>query len=73
MPGASTRGSTGCAELRKVLPESTYPIIDVPLNHSILHTLFDAKRIPQIPAIGNAGRTDAPTSDGTTPQTTSRT
>jgi hypothetical protein len=44
-------------ELRKVLPESTYPIIDVPLNHSILHTLFDSKRVPQIPAIGNAGRT----------------
>ena len=48
-------------ELRKVLPESTYPIIDVPLNHSILHTLFDSKRVPQIPAIGNSyrgGRTD---------------
>jgi hypothetical protein len=43
-------------ELRKVLPENTHPVIDVPLNHSILHTLFDAKRIPQIPAIGNAGR-----------------
>jgi hypothetical protein len=43
-------------QLRKVLPEGTYPIFDVPLNHSILHTLFDSKRIPQIPAIGNAGR-----------------
>ena len=43
-------------EARKVLPEGTHPIIDVPLNHSILHTLFDAKRVPQIPAIGNAGR-----------------
>ena len=41
-------------EARKVLPEGT--IIDVPLHHSILHTLFDAKRVPQIPAIGNAGR-----------------
>jgi hypothetical protein len=43
-------------QLRKVLPEGTYPIFDVPLNHSILHTLFDSNRIPQIPAIGNAGR-----------------
>ena len=43
-------------QFRKVMPEGTYPIIDVPLNHSILHTLFDSKRIPQIPAIGNAGR-----------------
>jgi hypothetical protein len=30
-------------ELRKVLPASEYPIIDVPMNHSIFHTLFDAK------------------------------
>jgi hypothetical protein len=48
-------------ELRKVLPASEYPIFDIPLNHSILHTLFDVKRIPQIPAIGNSyryGRTD---------------
>jgi hypothetical protein len=48
-------------ELRKILPEAQYPIFDVPLNHSIFHTLFDAKRLPQIPAIGNSyrsGRTD---------------
>ena len=48
-------------ELRKVLPAGTHPINEVPLNHSILHTMFDAKRIPQIPAIGNSyryGRTD---------------
>ena len=43
-------------EARKILPANEYPIIDVPLNHSIMHTLFDAKRVPQIPAIGNAGR-----------------
>ena len=43
-------------QIRKVLPDGTYPIFDVPLNHSILHTLFDSNRIPQIPAIGNAGR-----------------
>ena len=29
-------------ELRKVLPASEYPIIDVPMNHSIFHTLFDS-------------------------------
>jgi hypothetical protein len=39
-------------ELRKVLPASEYPLIDVPMNHSIFHTLFDAKRFPQIPSIG---------------------
>lgn len=55
-------------ELRKVLSESEYPIIDVPLNHSILHTLFDSKRVPQIPAIGNSyrnGRTDERWNDPT--------
>jgi uncharacterized protein DUF4159 len=39
-------------ELRKVLPANEYPIIDVPMNHSIFHTLFDSKRFPQIPSIG---------------------
>jgi hypothetical protein len=38
-------------ELRKVLPASEYPIIDVPMNHSIFHSLFDSKRFPQIPSI----------------------
>jgi Domain of unknown function (DUF4159) len=55
-------------ELRKVLPESGYPIFDVPLNHSLLHTLFDVKRIPQIPSIGNSyryGRTDERWNDPT--------
>ena len=46
-------------ELRKVLPASEYPIIDVPMNHSIFHTLFDSKRFPQIPSIAwtNSGTT----------------
>jgi hypothetical protein len=39
-------------ELRKVLPEGAYPLVDVPVSHPMFHTLFDAKRIPQIPNIG---------------------
>jgi uncharacterized protein DUF4159 len=39
-------------EIRKVLPASEYPLIDLPMNHSMFHTLFDVKRIPQIPNIG---------------------
>jgi hypothetical protein len=39
-------------EIRKVLPASEYPLVDLPLNHSMFHTLFDVKRIPQIPNIG---------------------
>lgn len=39
-------------EIRKVLPASEYPLVDLPLHHSIFHTLFSAQRIPQIPNIG---------------------
>ena len=40
-------------EVRKIFPnESEYPIIEVPLNHSIFHALYDVKRFPQIPSIG---------------------
>ena len=39
-------------ELRKVLPAGQYPVVDLPVNHAMFHTLFDAKRIPQIPNIG---------------------
>ena len=40
------------AQLRRILPAADYPLVDLPLNHAIFHTLFDAKRIPQIPNIG---------------------
>jgi Domain of unknown function (DUF4159) len=55
-------------ELRKVLPASEYPIIDVPMNHSIFHTLFDSKRFPQIPSIAwtNSGTTSERGSDSAT-------
>ena len=55
-------------EVRKVFPAAGYPIVDIPLNHSILHSLFDAKRVPQIPAIGSSyryGRTDQRWNDPT--------
>jgi hypothetical protein len=38
-------------EIRKVLPAGTYPIVDVPLDHGLFHTLYDVKHIPQIPSI----------------------
>ena len=35
-------------EVRKIFPnENEFPIIDVPINHSMFHTLFDVKKIPQ--------------------------
>ena len=56
-------------ELRKVLPASEYPIIDVPMNHSIFHSLFDSKRFPQIPSIGwvYSGTTSERGADSATP------
>jgi hypothetical protein len=39
-------------QLRRILPAAEYPLVDLPLNHAIFHTLFDAQRIPQIPNIG---------------------
>ena len=46
-------------EIRKVFPEADYPIVDVPADHPIYHTMFDLQGVPQIPGIGTflAGRT----------------
>ena len=37
-----------------------YPIVDVPLDHTLFHTLYDDAEIPQIPSIDfwTAGRLD---------------
>jgi hypothetical protein len=39
------------SQIRKVLPPSEFPIVDVPPDHPILHTLFNLDRVPQIPSI----------------------
>jgi hypothetical protein len=38
-------------EIRKALPSSDYPLLDVPLDHTLFHMLYDVKKIPQIPGI----------------------
>ena len=40
------------AEIGKVLPPSEYPIIDVPLDHTLFRMLFNIWEIPQIANIG---------------------
>jgi hypothetical protein len=51
-------------EVRKIFPnEREYPVIDVPINHSMFHTLFDAKKIPQIPSINSWGGPGGNTSE----------
>jgi len=39
-------------EMRKALPSANYPIVDLPLEHTVFHTLYDVKHFPQIPSIG---------------------
>jgi len=38
-------------EIGKALPPEHYPIIDVPLEHALFHTLYDIRRILQVPSI----------------------
>ena len=38
-------------EIGRVLPPSQYPIVDIPLNHAIMHTLYDVKEIEQVSSI----------------------
>ena len=46
------------------LPAGQYPIVDLPLNHSIWRTLFDVRRIPQMPSIQSWRRTGGNTDRG---------
>jgi hypothetical protein len=39
------------AQIGKALPRSKYPIVDVPLDHPLFHTVMAIHEIPQIPGI----------------------
>ena len=48
------------SQIQKVLPPSEYSIVDLSMDHPIFHTMFDLRRVPQIPGIGTwlgSGRT----------------
>lgn len=38
-------------EIGRVLPPSKFPIIDIPLDHSIMHTLYDVREYLQVSSI----------------------
>lgn len=38
-------------EISRVLPPGEFPIVDIPLDHPVLHTQFEVKELPQIPSI----------------------
>jgi hypothetical protein len=44
--------NTWATQIVKVFPPTEYPIVDLPADHPIFHTMFDLKTIPQIPGIG---------------------
>jgi hypothetical protein len=39
-------------QIRKVFPPPDYPIVDLPPDHPVFHTMFDLTGVPQIPGIG---------------------
>jgi hypothetical protein len=50
-------------EMHKVLPPQTYPVIDVPIEHPMFHSLMALDKVPQIPSIGFWGGPGGPTSE----------
>lgn len=50
-------------EIRKVLPESTHAIVDLPIDHPMLRAQFVVTAIPQIPNIGYWRRSGGDTSE----------
>ena len=50
-------------QVSRIFPPSSYPIFDVPMTHSIMHTLYDVKEIPQVPNIGHWRQTGGGTSE----------
>ncbi|MBI3402103.1 MAG: DUF4159 domain-containing protein [Acidobacteria bacterium] len=60
-------------EIRKALPSGEYPLIEVPLEHPMFHTLYDVKEKVQIPSInfwyGTGGGTSERGRDSAVPHT----
>jgi len=50
-------------EIRKALPSGEYPLMDVPIDHPLFHTLYDVKQFPQIPGISYWERSGGRTSE----------
>jgi hypothetical protein len=63
----SNAWSVWTEQIGRVLPPAEYPIFDIPPDHPIMHTLYDVKAVPQVPAISfwrqSGGRTSERGSD----------
>jgi hypothetical protein len=51
------------SQIRKALPSGAYPVIDVPSDHMIYHSVMNVSRVPQIPSINFWGGPGGPTSE----------
>ena len=55
--------SVWARQIQKVLPPSDFPIVDLPADHPIFHTMFDLEGVPQIPSINHWYRSGGRTSE----------
>jgi len=51
------------SQWEKVLPPDEYPVVDMPLDHPMLHGQFEVNEIPQIPNIGYFTRSGGDTAE----------
>jgi len=58
-------------QIRRALPSNRFPIVDLPLDHAMFHSLMNVTRFPQIPSInfwgGPGGRTSERGAESATP------
>jgi hypothetical protein len=50
-------------QISRVLPPGEFPVVDIPLTHQIMHTLYDVREIPQIPSMNHWYRSGGQTSE----------
>ena len=60
------------AQIGLALPRGQFPIVDLPLDHSIWRTLFDVKSVPQMPSIQSWRRSGGNTDRGVTAPASAR-
>ena len=51
------------SQIRRALPSSAYPIVDLPIEHPLFHSQMRVTRVPQIPSINFWGGPGGPTSE----------
>ena len=61
--GAIVPGANWENEIGRVLPPARYPIVDIPVTHAVFQTVYNVKRILQVPAISQWRRMGEYTSE----------